>query len=161
MGFDSENIFNNEKTLYKSKTFESYANSALTYIIDHKDNKNFNYLINHSKQELNYLLNKDLSAKLRYINSVINSYGITIKRHREGHDKQCYKDTGKGKNVDYFKLEIKQDINEIISNKITYRNFKLKDNRNIYKVVKADIFKNFITRKPYNEFDTTNLDLFD
>jgi hypothetical protein len=71
------------------------------------------------------------------------------------------KDTGEKKNVDYFKLEIKQDINEIISNKITYRNFKLKNNRNIYKVVKADIFKNFITRKPYNEFDTTNLDLFD
>jgi hypothetical protein len=68
---------------------------------------------------------------------------------------------GKVKKVEFFKLEIKQDINEIISNKITYRNFKLKDNRNIYKVVKADIFKNFITRKPYNEFDTTNLDLFD
>ena len=106
-------------------------------------------------------MKKDLSAKLRYINSVINSYGISIKRHREGHDKQCYKDTGKGKNVDYFKLEIKQDIHEIISNKITYRNFKLKDNKNIYKVVKADIFKNCITRKPYNEFDTKILDLFD
>jgi len=97
MGFDSENIFNNEKTLYKSKTFEGYVNNTLTYIIDHKENKNFNYLINHSKQELNYLLKKDLSAKLRYINSVINSYGITIKRHREGYDEQCYKDTGKSK----------------------------------------------------------------
>jgi len=41
MGFDSENIFNNDKTLYKSKAFESYASSTLTYIIDHKDNKNF------------------------------------------------------------------------------------------------------------------------
>ena len=56
MGFDSENILNNDKTLYKSKTFEGYVNNTLTYIIDHKDNKNFNYLINHSKQELNYLL---------------------------------------------------------------------------------------------------------
>jgi hypothetical protein len=62
---------------------------------------------------------------------------------------------GKVKKVELFKLEIKQDINEIISTRITYRNFKLKDNKNIYKVVKADIFvKNFITRKPYNEFDT-------
>jgi len=43
----------------------------------------------------------------------------------------------KKKKAEFFKLEIKQDINEIISNKITYRNFKLKDNRNIYKVVKS------------------------
>ena len=88
-------MFNNDKTLYKSKAFESYANSTLTYIIDHKDNKNFNYLINHSKQDLNHLLNKDLSAKLRYINSVIDGYGITFKRHRQGSDTQLYKDTGK------------------------------------------------------------------
>ena len=34
--------------------------------------------------------------------------------------------TGKERMFIIFKLEIKQDINEIISNKITYRNFKLK-----------------------------------
>ena len=43
--------------------------------------------------------------------------------------------------LDYFKIEIKQDINEIISNKITYRNFKLKIQQNIYKVGKPDIVK--------------------
>ena len=161
MGFDSDNIFNNDKTLYKPDIFDNNINNTLKYIIDHKDNKNFNYLINHSKQDLNHLLNKDLSAKLRYINSVINNYSTSIKRHREGHDKQLYKDTGKDRNIYFFKLEIKQDINEIISNKITYRNFKLKDNKNIYKVVKPDIFKEYITREPYNEYDTRNLDLFE
>ena len=30
------------------------------------------------------------------------------------------------------KLEIKKDTNEIISNKITYRNFKLNDSKKIY-----------------------------
>ena len=161
MGFDSDNIFNNDKTLYKPDIFDNNINNTLKYIIDHKDNKNFNYLINHSKQDLNHLLNKDLSAKLRYINSVINSYGIIFKRHRQGSDTQFYKDTKKRKMLDYFKIEIKQDINEIISNKITYRNFKLKDNKNIYKVVKPDIFKKYITREPYNEYDTRNLDLFE
>ena len=86
---------------------------------------------------------------------------MTIKIHREGYDEQCNKSYGEKKMLIISNWKSKQDINEIISNKITYRNFKLKDNRNIYKVVKADIFKNFITKKHYNEFDTTNLDLFD
>ena len=60
----------------------------------------------------------------------------------------------------FFKLEIKKDTNEIISNKITYRNFKLNDSKKIYKIVKPDIFEEYITRKPYNELDTKNLDVF-
>ena len=64
--------------------------------------------------------------------------------------------------LDYFKIEIKQDINEIISNKITYRNFKLKDNEiYIYKVVNLDLFKDYITREPYNEYDTRNSEFFE
>ena len=79
MGFDSENILNNDKKLYRSDIFDNLVNKTITYIIDQKDNNNFNYLVNHSKQDIKYLLNKDLSAKLRYINSIINSYGITIR----------------------------------------------------------------------------------
>ena len=69
------------------------------------------------------------------------------------------KKPGKVKIMIFFKLEIKKDTNEIISNKITYRNFKLNDSKKIYKVVKPDIFE-YITRKPYNELDTKNLDVF-
>ena len=160
MGFDSENIFNNDKKLYKSDIFNNLINNTITYIIDQKDNNNFNYLVNHSKQDIKYLLNKDLSAKLRYINSIINSYGITIREYRVGTDKQIYQETGKSNKNNFFKLEIKKDTNEIISNKITYRNFKLNDSKKIYKVVKPDIFEEYITRKPYNELDTKNLDVF-
>lgn len=160
MGFDSENIFNNDKKLYKSDIFNNLINNTITYIIDQKDNNNFNYLVNHSKQDIKYLLNKDLSAKLRYINTIINSYGITIGRYRKGTDKQIYQETGKSNKNDFFKLEIKKDTNEIISNKITYRNFKLNDSKKIYKIVKPDIFEEYITRKPYNELDTKNLDVF-
>ena len=69
-------------------------------------------------------------------------------------DKQIYQETGKSNKNDFFKFDIKKDTNEIISNKITYRNFKLNDSKNIYIVVKPDIFEEYITRKPYNELDT-------
>ena len=52
MGFDSENIFNNDKKLYKSDIFNNLINNTITYIIDQKDNNNFNYLVNHSKQDI-------------------------------------------------------------------------------------------------------------
>ena len=143
MGFDSENILNNDKKLYKSDIFNNLINNnTITYIIDQKDNNNFNYLVNHSKQDIKYLLNKDLSAKLRYINSIINSYGITIREYRVGTDKQIYQETGKSNKNNFFKLEIKKDTNEIISNKITYRNFKLNDSRKYIKLSSLIYLKN-------------------
>ena len=58
-------------------------------------------------------------------------------------------------------LNSKQNINNIFSNKITYRNFKLDDSNQIYKVVKPDIIENYITNKPDNEIGTKCLDVFD
>ena len=89
----------------------------------------------------------------------MKNYGITIKRHRKGMDKQFYRDTKKS--IYFSKLEIKHNINEMMRNKTHIKVFKLNDGRQIYKVIKPDVLKNYIIKKHCNEIDTTCLDVFD
>ena len=57
-------------------------------------------------------------------------------------DKQIYQEIGKRRFNDFFKLEIKKDTNEIISNKITYKNFKLNDSKKYLKLSSLIYLKN-------------------
>jgi hypothetical protein len=65
-------------------------------------------------------------------------------------------------NIKYYSIGIIDHLDEIVSNKINFRGFKLYDKENIFRKVEIDHFKEYISRTPKssNKVDISGLDQF-
>lgn len=110
----------------------------------------FNQLCNISKDDLSYLQNKDLTAQMRRINVILNKCCIKVSNI----------DKSKKKGAGVYTLNIIDNMDEVLSNKIRYQNMKLHDTSNIFKLVELNYFKRYITREPKQVYDTSGIDEF-
>jgi hypothetical protein len=110
----------------------------------------FNQLCNMSKEDYSYLVEKDLNTQMRKINVLLNGCCIKITNV----DKSHKKDSG------IYALEVINHMDEVLSNKITYTKFKFYDSSNIFTKVEPNYFKQYISKMPIIEMDTSLLDIF-
>ena len=58
-------------------------------------------------------------------------------------------------------MEFIDDLDEVLSNKMTYQHYKLTDTLNIFQKVELNQFQSYITKAPTNnQIDTRGLDDF-
>jgi len=140
---------------FNEDDFTTNCKSACALLSDLSKNSLFNQICNTSKDDLNFLQQKDLSAQMRRINTILNKCGIKVSN--VGKDKD--KDTRK--NIKEYKLEFIDDLDEVLSNKMTYQHYKLTDTLNIFQKVELNQFQSYITKSPTNnQIDTSGLDDF-
>ena len=61
------------------------------YYINYSENSLFNQICNTSKDDLNFLQQKDLSAQMRRINTILNKCGIKVSNVGKDKDKDTRK----------------------------------------------------------------------
>lgn len=145
-GFDKRQI--------SSKDFIDSAKLTCKLLSNLSKDSIFNQICNESKDDLSYLQDKDLSAQMRKFNTILNKCGIKITSTKKGKDKETRN------NIIVYKLDIIEYMDEILSNKMTFSNFKLYDSENIFQKVEINYFKEYITREPKTHIDTSCLDEF-
>lgn len=143
-GFDKRQI--------SSKDFIESAKSTCALLSNLSKDSIFNQICNESKDDLSYLQDKDLSAQMRKFNTILNKCGIKITSTKIGKDKETRN------NIIVYKLDIIEHMDEILSNKMTYSNFKLYDSSNVFQKVELNYFKEYVTREPKPQIDTSCLD---
>jgi len=94
----------------------------------------FNQMFNVCKDDLNYLLEKDLGAQMRRINVMLSKCGIKISDTRKS----------KHKNNQTYCLHDIDFLSETLSNKIMRQTFKLHDTNKIFEHVELNYFKEYI-----------------
>ena len=153
LGFDSHNIFNNTDTIYNSETFTHNINSTLELIRKYSNSDPlYNQLLNKSKQDIKLLLDNKLTYKIRYINTILHTYGLTLytiqSRKNLSNDSNIDTDDDKNK-MNFYSLKINNNLHEVISNRIKYKGLKIHDSNKIFSPIEPDVFKSYITSKPY------------
>ncbi len=123
--------------------------------LSEESNSIFNQHFNITKDNLNYLVDKDLNAQMRRINTCLNRCGVKISDTRKSKLKDtqtyCLKD------IDF--------LSEILSNRISrdtfeqtdektkqktlvkLNRFKFRDTNKIFKSVELNYFKEYINKK--------------
>ena len=149
--------FNNccDKKKIDKETFTKTCYDACIYLSDMSKDLLFNQICNQSKDDLEYLKDAPISSQMRKLNIILNRCGIKVSCEHIGKDKITRK------NIDVYRLDIIDYLDEIISNKLTYQPYKfhrINDKSGLFPKVELNYFKPFITNKPIEKIDANILD---
>jgi hypothetical protein len=144
-----------DKTKISSTNFTNNTNAVCALLSDLSKDSIFNQMLNISKDDLSYLQDKDLSSQMRKINTILNRCGIKVS------SEVISRISGTTTTTKQYYLEFIDQYDEILSNKISYQNFKINDTFNIYQHTELNYFKSYITKSPLDsKIDVSGLDFF-
>ena len=155
LGFSLTDIYNDKNI--KFDIFETNMNNVIEYLLnEYINNKRFNIILNESKHNIRKMKDKSLKAHLGYINSFLASYSlkIAVAQEREMHLVN---------KINYYSLQLLDNIDELIEYKIKYRGFKMSNSDNIFKYPKDQdnyeyIYSEYIIEDLHNKTNDTNSD---